>query len=67
MNSLTPTPEFMEALGRALEKNTMGLPYGAIQTEMRMMREGDASVRAGIEDEQAQYRAVARRYPRLYL
>ena len=67
--NITPTPEFMEALGRAIEKygERHAFEFGVIQSEMASMRKHGDTVRAGLIDEQAQHRAVAQRDPHLYI
>jgi hypothetical protein len=65
---ISPTPEFMEAMGRAIAKygKRHAFEFGLIQTEMASMRRHGDTVRAGLVDVQAQHHAVAQRYPHLY-
>jgi hypothetical protein len=67
---LSPTPEFMEAMGRLIEKygslNAAADNDATFQSEMESMRKHGDTVRAGLVDVQDQHRAVAQRYPQLY-
>jgi hypothetical protein len=68
--NITPTPEFMEAVGRVFAKygqDPARWPYAyCIQEEMRLMREHGDSVRAGLTGVEEQHAAVAAAYPHLY-
>jgi hypothetical protein len=63
--SITPTPEFVEAFGRAEAKHGFRCAVDHVREELHSIMNGD-SVCVGLADEQAKHRAVAARYPHLY-
>jgi hypothetical protein len=65
---ITPTPEYMEALGRAEDKH--GKDHSTwegdpVRQELALILEGD-SILNGIVDEQEKHNAVGARWPHLY-
>jgi hypothetical protein len=62
-----PTPEYMEAVGRAQAKHGDRWAEGyRVQEEMAFMRTHGDSVRIGLATIEEQHLAVAARYPHLY-
>jgi hypothetical protein len=62
---MSPSPEFMEAYGRAREKHgTRAGNY--IREELDLMAKNHDSICARLADDQAKHAALAARYPALY-
>jgi hypothetical protein len=62
---IAPTPEFMEAFGRAERKYGFSAAAKWVRDEMALMRENGDSVCAGLPKSEG-HQAVARIYPHLY-
>jgi hypothetical protein len=65
MKHLIPTPEYLQALGRAEEKYGAQHAVEHVTEEIAAMRRTGDSICKGLAEEQA-HRAVAARYPHLY-
>jgi len=63
---LEPTPEFMEAYGRAEEKYWFRHCMKFVGREIRLMRTNGDSICAGLASVEEQHAAVAAAFPHLY-
>jgi hypothetical protein len=63
--NICPTPEFMEAFGRAERKYGFAAAANHVQDEMWLMREHRNSVCAGLQENEG-HQAVAKEFPHLY-
>jgi predicted DNA-binding transcriptional regulator AlpA len=63
---ITPTPEFMEVIGRLQAKGFDCADSEQYWRECELMRQAGDSVCAGLLDKDAKHRAVAAAYPHLY-
>ena len=68
---ITPTPEFMEAVGRAYDKygpEIEGYPTAEhIHEQLALIHRKNDSMLKDIADKNEKYRAVAARWPHLYV